>query len=119
MHHSVTFYETESGNCPVEKFIRALPDKTASKIATTIEFIEDTKCPPHHILQKMPGTADLWEVRVKHDGNIYRLLGFFDGEQLIMLTSAFQKKTQKTPRQEIQTAEARKADYFRRKDPKP
>lgn len=63
----------------------------------------------------MSGTDDLWEIRVKQSGNIFRLLGFFDGQQLIILTSAFQEKTQKTPRQEIRTAEARKACYYKQK----
>jgi len=118
MHHIVTFYETKSGNCPVAKFIRSLPDKPASKITSTLVDIEQTEHPSYQTLQKMTGTADLWEVRVKHDGNIYRLLGFFDGKRLIMLTSAFKKKTQKTPRQEIKNAEARKADYYKRKESK-
>jgi len=43
------------------------------------------------------------------------LLSFFDGAALVVVASGFQKKTQKTPQQEIKTAEARKKDYFRRK----
>ncbi|MCW5202017.1 type II toxin-antitoxin system RelE/ParE family toxin [Desulfobulbus sp. US4] len=43
------------------------------------------------------------------------MLGFFDGRKLIVLDHAFQKKTQKIPKRDIQTAEARKKDYFRRK----
>lgn len=115
MEREIIFYTTETGNCPVAKFIRAQDDKTASKITATLEHIEATKQPPHHLLQKMSSTDDLWEVRVRQSGNIFRLLGFFDGQQLIILTSAFQKKTQKTPRQEIRTAEARKADYYEQK----
>ena len=63
----------------------------------------------------MASTNALWEMRVKHRVNIYRLLCFFDGARLVVAAHGFQKKTQKTPRQEIQTAEARKKDYFRRK----
>lgn len=115
MEREIILYTSTAGNCPVAKFIRDQDDKTASKITATLEHIEETKQPAHHILQKMPSTNDLWEVRVKQSGNIFRLLGFFDGQQLIILTSAFQKKTQKTPRQEIKTAEARKADYHKQK----
>jgi phage-related protein len=115
MEREIIFYTTKAGNCPVAKFIRDQHDKTAAKITATLEHLEETKQPAHHILQKMSGTDDLWEVRVKQSGNIFRLLGFFDGQQLIILTSAFQKKTQKTPRQEIKTAEARKADYYKQK----
>jgi phage-related protein len=114
MPKEIIFYETAKGNCPAAKFIRTLPGKTLSKITATLEFIEQTDHPPHHLFQKMSGPHDLWEVRVKHAKNIYRLLSFFDGKQLIVVTSAFQKKTQKTPRQEIETARQRKADYLKR-----
>ena len=77
--------------------------------------IEETDHPPAHLFKKMTATAELWEVRVKHHTNLYRLLAFFDGEQVVILTHAFQKKTQKTPQQEIATATQRKADYLKRK----
>ncbi|MCC5940768.1 MAG: type II toxin-antitoxin system RelE/ParE family toxin [Balneolaceae bacterium] len=41
--------------------------------------------------------------------------GFFDGPELIVLTSGFAKKTNKVPKHEIKTAEKRKRDYNRRK----
>ena len=74
MTKEIIFYETSKGNCPVEKFIRSQAPKTLSKIIATLEFIEKTEHPPHHIFQKMSGAHDLWEVRVKHEKNIYRLL---------------------------------------------
>jgi len=48
--------------------------------------------------------------------NIFRLLGFFDGNNLIILTNGFTKKTQKTPQKEIKLAEKRKKDYLKRKE---
>ena len=77
--------------------------------------MEDLDVVPGQYFQKMPSTDDLWEIRVKVAGNIFRLLGFFDGKKLVVLSHAFQKKTQKTPRQAIRLAEERKRDYFRRK----
>jgi phage-related protein len=53
----------------------------------------------------------LWEVRVQLGGNIFRLLGFIEGDNLVILTNGFQKKTQKTPRHEIGLAETRKSEY--------
>ena len=55
----------------------------------------------------MPDTKDIWEVRVKSGSNILRFLGLFDGPRLVVLSYAFQKKTQKTPRQAIKVAEKR------------
>jgi phage-related protein len=55
---------------------------------------------------------------VQAAGKNYRLLGFFDGRVLLVLTSGFMKKQQKTPRGEIKLAEHRRTDYLqRRKQP--
>jgi len=63
----------------------------------------------------MVNTQNLWEVRVVIGSNIFRLLGFFDGPDLVVLAHAFQKKTPETPKQAINIAEERKKEYFRRK----
>jgi len=52
---------------------------------------------------------------VRTGSNIFRLLGFFDGAKIVVLSHAFQKKTQKTPRHAVKLAEGRKRDYFARK----
>ena len=46
----------------------------------------------------------MYEIRVEVGGNIYRIFSFFDKGNLIVLGNAFQKKTQKTPRKEIDKA---------------
>ena len=63
----------------------------------------------------MVNTDDIWEVRVISSSNIFRLLGFFDEDNLVILTNGFIKKTQKTPKKEIKLAEERKNDYLKRK----
>ena len=68
------------------------------------------------ILKKLKSTDDIWEVRTTIGNNTFRLLGFFDGPKLIVLTSEFAKKTNNVPKQEIETAEKRKRDYYRRKE---
>ncbi len=55
----------------------------------------------HSILIKLVDTDGIWEVRVQVGGNIFRLLGFLDGGNLVILNHAYQKKTQKTPMKEI------------------
>jgi hypothetical protein len=45
----------------------------------------------------------------------FRLLGFFHGKELIILTNSFQKKSQKTPSNEIRLAEKRKKDFLSRR----
>ncbi len=114
MVREVIFYETDAGHSPVEEFLDTLSTKQALKTAWVINLVEDMGVVPAQYFQKMRSTDDLWEIRVKVAGNIFRFLGFFDGRKLVVLSHAFQKKTQKTPRQAIRLAEERKRDYFRR-----
>ena len=58
---------------------------------------------------------DIWEIRVQIGNNNFRILGFFQEGNLMVLNHAFAKKTQKTPRKEIEIAEQRRNDYSRRK----
>jgi phage-related protein len=67
------------------------------------------------ILQKLVGNEGIWEVRIQFGNDIFRLLGFFDGGTLLILTNGFAKKTQKTPLQEIGIAIRRKNDYLARR----
>jgi len=80
-----------------------------------LRLVEDLERVPSKYFKKMVGTEELWEVRIAVGSNIFRLLGFFDGPNLVVLAHAFQKKTQKTPIRAIKIAEERKRDYFRRK----
>ena len=115
MLREVIFYHTGMGRSPIDDFLNTLSSKQAQKVAWALNLVEELNIVPSQYFQKMPNTEDLWEVRVKTGSNIFRFLGFFDGTKLVVLSHAFQKKTQKTPRQAIQLAEERKRDYFRRK----
>ncbi len=112
----IHFYRTESGTCPVEEFLDSLSGKQAQKVAWVLQLIEEMEVIPMQYFKKIVNTGNLWEVRVQTGNNIFRLLGFLEGNQLVILTHGFQKKTQKTPKKEIQLAETRKSDYFKRKD---
>ena len=111
----IIFYRTSSGHCPVEKFLDFLPSKHAKKVAWVLSLIEDLPIVPQHYFKKLVNTDDIWEVRVKSGGESYRLLGFFDGSNIVVLDYAFQKKTKKTPQNTIKTAEERKREYFKRR----
>jgi len=104
-----------AGRSPIDEFLDTLSSKQAQKAAWVLKLVEDLDIVPSEYFQKMPNTEELWEVRVRAGSNIFRFLGFFDGAKLVVLAHAFQKKTQKTPRQAIRLAEKRKRDYSRRK----
>lgn len=59
----------------------------------------------------MTGTHGLFEVRVEVGTNIFRIFAFFDKGNLIVLGNGFQKKTQRTPRIEIEKALKIKEEY--------
>lgn len=107
------FYETSAGNRPVEKFLNLLDGDVREEIIATMEYIEASEQVARALFRKMKGTKDLWEVRVSYRSNIYRILCFFDGSKIVVAASGFQKKSQKTPKQEIDTAHKRQKDYYR------
>jgi phage-related protein len=111
----VLFYKTASGQTPVEGFLDSLSSKQAQKVTWVLKLIEDLERIPSIYFKKMVNTQDLWEVRAVVGSNIFRLISFFDGPNLVVLAHAFQKKTQKTPKRAIKIAEERKREYFRRK----
>lgn len=110
----IIFYRTESGSCPVEEFLDSLTSKHAQKATWVMQLIEELEIVPVKYFKKMAGTDGLWEIRIQSGNNIFRLFGFMDGKSIIVLNHAFQKKTQKTPKKEIQIAETRKKDYLLR-----
>ena len=112
----INFFTTESGNKPVQEFLDSLSDKQAEKILWVLRLIREYEKVPRQYLKKMINTDGLWEIRTVQSGNAFRLLGFFDGNELIVLTNGFQKKTQKTPKKEIVLAQKRKKIYLARKN---
>ncbi len=111
----IHFYRTESGVSPVEEFLDSLQSKQAQKVAWVLQLIEELDNIPVQYFRELVNTDEIWEVRVQVGNNIFRILGFIHGERLIVLNHAFQKKSQKTPRNEIKLAEKRKQDYLNRR----
>jgi len=109
----IIFYRTGSGKCPVEEFLDSLSAKNAQKVTWVMQLVEELETVPVKYFKKMVGTDDLWEIRVQSGNNIYRLLGFLERNNLVILNHAFQKRTQKTQKKEIEIAEARKKNYLK------
>ena len=75
-----------------------------AKIEWTLQLIRVTRQVPEKYFKHMEGTKGLYEVRIEVGSNIYRIFAFFDKGNLVVLGNAFQKKTQKTPKLEIEKA---------------
>jgi phage-related protein len=87
-----------------ESFFIKQTKKVKAKIIWTIELIEELERIPETYLKHIESTQGLYEIRVKQGRDIFRIFSFFDEGQLIILISGFQKKTQKTPKKEIEKA---------------
>jgi phage-related protein len=110
----VEFYRTENGKCPTQEFLDSLPDKVAQKVVWVFKLIQDLEIIPSTYFKKLEATEDLWECRVQLGSYAYRFLAFFSKNSVVVLTHGFSKKSQKTPRKEIERAEAYKKDFMRR-----
>jgi len=86
-------------------------DKVRDKIIWTLELIEDVQKIPETYLKHMENTDGLYEIRVQQGSDIFRIFCFFDQGQLVILMNAFQKKSQKTPKKEINKALKIKEEY--------
>ena len=85
------------------------------KIDWTILLIRTMRIIPEKFLKRLSNTDGLWEIRVSAGNGIFRIFCFFDNGNLIILLSGFQKKTQKTPKNEIKRAEKLKKEYYENK----
>ncbi len=93
-------------------FYEEQPDYVQKKIEWTLNFIRLNRQVPDKYFKHIEGKKGLYEIRVMAGNNIYRIFSFFDKENLIVLGNAFQKKTQKTPNQEIERAYKIMEEYF-------
>lgn len=80
-----------------------------AKIIWTLDLIEEIDRVPETYLQHM--RDGLYEIRVKLASDIFRIFCFFDHDKLVVLANGFQKKSQKTPKQEIEKALEIKKEY--------
>ncbi len=98
-----------------EDFISKQRTKVREKIFWTFLLIEEVKQVPETYLKHIEGTDGLYEIRVQTGSDIFRIFCFFDEGKLVVLVNGFQKKTQKTPKQEITKALKIKEEYYESK----
>ena len=86
-------------------------EKVQKKIIWTLELIQELDKVPETYLKHLENTDGLYEIRIQQGNDIFRLFCFFDKGKLIVIANGFQKKTQKTPKKEIEKALQIKAEY--------
>ena len=98
-----------------EDFLLEQPKKVQDKIYKVLEAIETLERIPTNYLKLIVGTNGLYEARIQLGSNIWRVFCFFDKGRLVILLNGFQKKTQKTPKNEIEKALNLMNEYYENK----
>jgi phage-related protein len=93
-------------------FYSALEEEVQEKIDYVFELVKSLDFIPKRFFKYLEGTDGLYEIRVEYESNIYRIMCFFDVGRLVVLINSFQKKSQKTPKPEIELAKKLKKQYF-------
>jgi phage-related protein len=99
-------------------FYLELNEKVQEKIEYVFIILKTVKKVPKKFLDHVTGTDGLYEIRIEFESNIYRIFCCFDKENIVVLFNGFQKKSQKTPKNEIELALNLKLEYFKIKNKK-
>lgn len=94
-----------------QEFFSKQRPKVQDKIIWTLTLLEELSVIPETYLKHIENTDGLYELRIQQGNDIFRIFCFFDEGRLVILVNGFQKKTQKTPRKEIEKALKLKEEY--------
>ena len=113
---SCYYYQTKSGKCQVEEFIDSLSESSCRQYFSKVDLLETfgQKLPRPHA-KKVEKKEKVYELRFSDRGGAIRVLYFFFEGNSAVFTNAFNKKTQKTPKKEIETAINRKKSFLTNK----
>ncbi len=99
-------------------FFNTLDDEVKRKFNWTLKLVATVERIPAKYFRHIKNSTGLYEIRVESGSNIFRVFSFFDKGQLVILINGFQKKSEKTPRREIELAEKLKKQYYDEKEDK-
>ena len=94
------------------EFYNELSKDLQEKIDWVFELVKTVDHIPKKYFQHLENSDGLFEIRIEFESNIYRIVCFFDEGNLVILINAFQKKSQKTPKSELELANKLKKQYF-------
>lgn len=102
----VEFYKFPNDNSPVLDWFQSQEPKVKAKLARIFDLLEGqgTSVGKPYVA---PLEDKLYEIRIEQDTNIYRILYFAYTDKRFILLHGFQKKTQKTPKKELDLSKER------------
>ncbi len=95
-----------------KEFRKTLPPNALKKVYQILLYVITLEVIPSNYLKSITSAAGLYEIRIEECGNIYRIFCCFDEGNIVILFNGFQKKTQKTPINEIEKAKQIMKEYF-------
>ena len=98
-----------------DDFFAAQNEKVQEKILYVLFILEHEEQISTKFLKHIEGTEGLYEIRVQLGNNIFRVFCCFDEGKIVILFNGFQKKTEKTPKKEIEKALDLMNEYFETK----
>lgn len=114
LQYEVVFFDDNRGNVPVERFLRGMPGKARANMYVRIALLEEKGFNmPSQYSKKLTGHPGLWELKLKYRTNEYRIFYFFVGNRIVLL-NGFLKKTDETPKGEIDIANNRMSEWKER-----
>ena len=120
-HYEIVFFTKEDGSQPAREFMDSLSLKMQARLIKIIAMLREyggqVRMPYSEYLQD-----GIFQIRAQQEGNITRVLYFFNDGKKVILTNGFTKKTPngftkktpKTPPAEIERAKRYKAEYEQR-----
>lgn len=99
----------------IVEFYKSQDDKARLKMNYVLDLVRFEKQVPKKFYKKLESTDGIYEVRIITSQKSFRILCFQDDGNLVVLTNGFIKKTQKTPKKEIELAEKLKNEYLNTK----
>jgi phage-related protein len=118
MEYKVELYEKTESKIPIKDFIQSLEPKKQAKILREIDLLEKFGSElhyPHVDTIKGDKYKGLLELRIEFASNIFRIFFFLPEINNAILLHGIVKKTQKTPKKELDIALERMKEYIRRK----
>ena len=100
------------------EFRKTLDKEALKKLYQVLTLIMKVEVVPIRFLKAIRGRKGLYEIRSEYEGNIYRVFCCFDEGNLVILFNGFQKKTQKTPVEQLDKAEVLMKKYYEQKSNK-
>ena len=110
---NIEFYTKENGEKPAKDFLLSLDKKMRAKLSGILAIMEEYGSELREPYSKYLEDG-IFELRGKVGNNISRVMYFFYVGNRIILTNGFIKKTQKTPRKELELAKQYKKDFLER-----